>query len=275
MPSLRRLGAGINLRWSSKKSQAVSDFHDRIVLDLPIRPSRHYLKEVTIRPDGRWRDVSELLASHVMLQHRVVDSIDLDFKALVLAMRLVLFLIVGGVIHFLSVPLPAQYHTAYCLMHVNVIDVSAKLARSIDESRGCAQHVNVIDILENLEYFARRRRERDRMLDNERLYALIGERVRRIRETQTPRMSQEDLAKILELKRTSVTNIESGNQKPTLDTLYLLCERFGLEFRDFMPTLAEVTATEERSVVVGGQAQEVGVKTANLVARLRPVRARR
>jgi transcriptional regulator with XRE-family HTH domain len=102
-----------------------------------------------------------------------------------------------------------------------------------------------------------------------------GERVRRIRETQTPRMSQEDLAKILELKRTSVTNIESGNQKPTLDTLYLLCERFGLEFRDFMPTLAEVTATEERSVVVGGQAQEVGVKTANLVARLRPVRARR
>jgi transcriptional regulator with XRE-family HTH domain len=113
------------------------------------------------------------------------------------------------------------------------------------------------------------------MLDSERLYALIGERVRRIRETQTPRMSQEDLAKILDLKRTSVTNIERGNQKPTLDTLYRLCERFGLEIRDLMPALAEVTTTEGRSVIVGGQSQEVGVKTANLVARLRPMKARR
>lgn len=113
------------------------------------------------------------------------------------------------------------------------------------------------------------------MLDSERLYVLIGERIRRIRETQTPRMSQEDLATVLDLKRTSVTNIESGNQKPTLDTLYRLCDRFGLEFRDFMPTVAEVSSTEERSVVIGGQSQEVGIKTANLVARLRPVRSRR
>lgn len=108
------------------------------------------------------------------------------------------------------------------------------------------------------------------MIDNQRLYTLIGERVRRLREAQAPRMSQSDLAQILSLKRTSVTNIEQGNQKPTLDTIYRLCERFGLEIQEVMPPLADVTQAGETSIVVGGQAHEVGVKTASLVARLRP-----
>jgi DNA-binding XRE family transcriptional regulator len=108
------------------------------------------------------------------------------------------------------------------------------------------------------------------MLDNERLYAFIGERIRRIREMQTPRMSQEDLARILELKRTSVTNIELGRQKLTLDTVYRLCEHFGLDIHELMPPVAEVTHALERSVVVGGKSHDVGVKTASLVERLRP-----
>src|SRR5579863_5110080 len=103
------------------------------------------------------------------------------------------------------------------------------------------------------------------MIDSERLYILIGERVRRIREAQTPRMSQEDLARILELKRTSITNIERGNQKLTLDTIYRLCERFGLTVNEVIPPVADVTHAEERSVVVGGESQEVGIKTATLV----------
>jgi transcriptional regulator with XRE-family HTH domain len=114
------------------------------------------------------------------------------------------------------------------------------------------------------------------MIDSERLYVLIGERVRRIRDAQTPRMSQEDLARILDLKRTSITNIERGNQKLTLDTLYRLCERFGLAVEEIMPPVSEVMRAEERSVVVGGESHEVGIKTASLVARLRPgTRARR
>jgi transcriptional regulator with XRE-family HTH domain len=114
------------------------------------------------------------------------------------------------------------------------------------------------------------------MLDSQRLYVLIGERVRRLREAQTPRMSQEDLALILDLKRTSITNIELGNQKLTLDTLYRLCERFGLAVQELMPPVSDVARAEERSVIVGGESHEVGIKTASLVARLRPgTRARR
>ncbi len=114
------------------------------------------------------------------------------------------------------------------------------------------------------------------MINNEQLYSLIGVRVRQIRETQTPRMSQEELGRVLDLKRTSVTNIERGNQKLTLETIYRLCERFGFQIQEVLPPVSEVTRAEERSVIVGGKSHEVGVKTASAVARLRPSsRARR
>jgi len=108
------------------------------------------------------------------------------------------------------------------------------------------------------------------MLDTERLYAEIGRRVRRIRETQTPRMSQDDLARILDLKRTSITNIESGRQKMTVDTLYRLCEYFALDISEVLPPVAAYKLAQERSVVVGGKATELPLKTATLVERLRP-----
>jgi len=108
------------------------------------------------------------------------------------------------------------------------------------------------------------------MIDTARLYVLIGERVRRVREAQTPRMSQAELARTLQLRRTSITNIERGNQKLTLDTIYRLCERFGLHIHEVLPTVSEVTQVEETSIVVGGKAHEVGAKTASVVARLRP-----
>jgi DNA-binding XRE family transcriptional regulator len=108
------------------------------------------------------------------------------------------------------------------------------------------------------------------VLDSDRLYELIGDRIRRIREAQMPRMSQGDLAKILGLQRTSVTNIELGKQKPTLDTLLRLCEHFALEIDAIVPKLREVSIVQARSVVIGGKSQEVGAKTASLLSSLRP-----
>jgi len=108
------------------------------------------------------------------------------------------------------------------------------------------------------------------MINSELLYKGIGARVRGVREAQTPRLSQEQLARILDLKRTSITNIERGNQKLTLDTIYAFCERFGMQIHEILPPVDEVIVDEERSIVVGGKAHEVGIKTASLVARLRP-----
>jgi DNA-binding XRE family transcriptional regulator len=109
------------------------------------------------------------------------------------------------------------------------------------------------------------------MLDGDRLYELIGDRIRHIREAQTPRMSQGDLAAILGLQRTSVTNIELGKQKPTLDTLLRLCEHFTLEIDAIVPKLRDVVSlVQARSVIIGGKAQEVSAKTASLLSSLRP-----
>ena len=108
------------------------------------------------------------------------------------------------------------------------------------------------------------------MLDGDRLYELIGDRIRQIRETQMPRMTQDELARILGLQRTSVTNIELGKQKPTLDALLRLCEHFGLEIDSVVPKVREISLIQARSVVVGGKSQEVGAKTASLLSSLRP-----
>jgi DNA-binding XRE family transcriptional regulator len=108
------------------------------------------------------------------------------------------------------------------------------------------------------------------MLDDGKLYSLLGERIQRLRRMQSPLMSQERLAKTLGLTRTSVTNIERGKQKVTLDTIYKLCETFGMQIADLMPPLAEVSQKAEQSVVVAGQAYDVPTKTANSIKRLLP-----
>jgi DNA-binding XRE family transcriptional regulator len=107
------------------------------------------------------------------------------------------------------------------------------------------------------------------LLDAQRLYVLVGDKIRQIREAQMPRMSQGDLAKILDLQRTSVTNMELGKQKPTLETLLRLCEHFSLEIDAIVPRIREVSVIQAHSVIIGGKAQEVGAKTANLLSTLR------
>jgi DNA-binding XRE family transcriptional regulator len=107
------------------------------------------------------------------------------------------------------------------------------------------------------------------MLDLSRLHSLLGDRIRRVRETQSPPMSQGRLAEILQLQRTSITNIEAGRQKPSLEILYRFCEHFGLAIGEFLPVVADVTLTESESLIVGSQHVQVGAKTADLIHELR------
>jgi DNA-binding XRE family transcriptional regulator len=108
------------------------------------------------------------------------------------------------------------------------------------------------------------------MLDDTKLCAVLGERIKRLRRMQSPLMSQERLAGILGLTRTSVTNIESGKQKVTLETVYKLCETFGIQVAELVPHLSEVSIATDQSVVVAGQAYELPVKTASSVKRHLP-----
>lgn len=107
------------------------------------------------------------------------------------------------------------------------------------------------------------------MLDVDRLHSQIGERMRRVRERGTPPTSQARLAEILKLQRTSVTNIEAGRQKPSLETIYRFCEHFGLQVGEFLPTVGDVQTIETESVTVGPYRVDVGTKTAQLIHELR------
>jgi DNA-binding XRE family transcriptional regulator len=134
--------------------------------------------------------------------------------------------------------------------------------------RNGTQHVGIVDIQPDSE-IEFNRLQGIVLLDTNRLYAIVGDRIRQIREAQTPRMSQGDLAKILGLQRTSVTNMELGKQKPTLETLLRVCEHFSLEIDAIVPRIRELTLLQAHSVVVGGKSQEVGAKTASLLSSLR------
>lgn len=113
------------------------------------------------------------------------------------------------------------------------------------------------------------------MLDDKMLYAELGRRIQRYRRMQSPLMNQESLAKRVGLTRTSVTNIERGRQKVTLDTVYRLCEVFGISIAELMPALNEVTAESisveaGQSVTVAGQTYALPDKVAQSVRRLLP-----
>ena len=107
------------------------------------------------------------------------------------------------------------------------------------------------------------------MLDEKKLSAAIGSRIKQLRRMQTPEMNQARLGKILGLTRTSITNIESGRQKLTVDTLFKLCEAFSVEVSELVPKVSDVAAPPKQ-IVVGGQSFDVPAKAAGVISNLLP-----
>ena len=97
------------------------------------------------------------------------------------------------------------------------------------------------------------------MVDEGRLYQLLGERLRKLREGfEAPgRMTQAGLASIVGLERTSITNIEKGTQKVSLHVLYAICDALNANVIDVLPVAAEVAREnalpEKTSLEFGGK----------------------
>jgi DNA-binding XRE family transcriptional regulator len=99
------------------------------------------------------------------------------------------------------------------------------------------------------------------MIDDRRLYQLVGERLRKLRDESAfgnRRMTQADLASVVGLERTSITNIEKGTQKASLHVLYALCEALHTDLIDLLPARSEVVREdalppENTSVEFGGK----------------------
>jgi transcriptional regulator with XRE-family HTH domain len=75
------------------------------------------------------------------------------------------------------------------------------------------------------------------------LYPLIGERVARARDVAG--LSQVELARAVGVARTSITNLEGGRQRVTLDHLFKIAQALGVELRDLIPSNTEVQKVDD------------------------------
>jgi len=85
------------------------------------------------------------------------------------------------------------------------------------------------------------------MIDEKRLYQALGLRIRKLRElrgSSRGRMTQAELAELVGLERTSITNIERGNQKVPLHVLFRICDALDARVSDALPTLTEAKAEQ-------------------------------
>ena len=82
---------------------------------------------------------------------------------------------------------------------------------------------------------------------SEKLYVLVGQRVARLR--TAARMSQTVLASRCELARGTVANIESGRQRPTFHTLWVIADALQTDIAELMPTRADFATFSRHHVV--------------------------
>jgi hypothetical protein len=90
--SSRNAPAGVYLSGGGEESESVTDFDNFIILDLSVRATRHDLKKIQIRADGRCRQAAKLLARHMPQRHVVFVSINPNLEVLMLRRVLVMVL---------------------------------------------------------------------------------------------------------------------------------------------------------------------------------------
>jgi hypothetical protein len=72
--------AGVNLGRRCEEPQAVPHFDDITVADFLVRTPGHYLEKITVRPDGRRRKLTQLLAGHLRHRNGEMGPVDLDLE---------------------------------------------------------------------------------------------------------------------------------------------------------------------------------------------------
>jgi DNA-binding XRE family transcriptional regulator len=73
-------------------------------------------------------------------------------------------------------------------------------------------------------------------------YEEVGRRIRDARKRRTPPLTQDELARLVGLTRTSITNVEQGRQKCLLHTLADVASALQVEVASLIPTSTTATA---------------------------------
>jgi transcriptional regulator with XRE-family HTH domain len=109
-------------------------------------------------------------------------------------------------------------------------------------------------------------------MNEERLYAVIGERLKRIRVGSG--IPQSRLAAAIDHLRTSISNIESGRQRAPLHVLYELCYQLGIELTTILPMDHEVREVRGVAVTLRDSTEELPPNAAAAVQEILRANAR-
>lgn len=103
------------------------------------------------------------------------------------------------------------------------------------------------------------------IISDDKLYEQLGARLRALRDSK---FTQAELARLVGVERTSITNIENGNQKVPLHLLYRLCAVLNVDLRDVLPPLEIIKNNTVENVEIGGTNYDLPPKAANVIHRL-------
>src|SRR5690242_10862645 len=95
------------------------------------------------------------------------------------------------------------------------------------------------------------------------LYKHIGKAVQSARLTHD--LTQDDLAALVGLTRTSIVNLEAGRQRSPVHVLYLIAEKLDIPIHDLLPEIEQVGEVVE--VKLGAQKLILTVAEANELRR--------
>ncbi|MBR09528.1 MAG: hypothetical protein CMP48_17820 [Rickettsiales bacterium] len=65
------------------------------------------------------------------------------------------------------------------------------------------------------------------------IYTFVANRIKHLRKEQN--LSQDQFSKYVHLSRVSIANIETGNQKPTLELIWKISSLFAVNIQYFFP----------------------------------------
>ena len=104
---------------------------------------------------------------------------------------------------------------------------------------------------------------------NELLYQQLGEAIKTIRASTG--ISQEELASSINVKRTSIANIESGRQNATLSLLYKITYILKINLVDFLPDTKDLFKVDEDYITINtdNATEVVSIKTASTIDKYR------
>lgn len=104
-------------------------------------------------------------------------------------------------------------------------------------------------------------------IDEDLFYQEVGRIIRSERKSTS--ITQEELSKELNVSRTTITNIERGNQRIPLHLIYEMAIVLGIEIQRLMPDPDRIVSKRDNlSISIGDKKEDVEGKSADVIQKI-------